>query len=87
MKIPDQTTFEDAAGLGVGVATTTAGLFQELGVASLDQLRGGKNMHNKDGEFVLVSGGSTATGTRAIQLLKLSVERHFSLSCFCSELQ
>ncbi|KAJ5495546.1 hypothetical protein N7539_000662 [Penicillium diatomitis] len=74
LKLPDEMTFHEAAGLGVGVATTTVGLFSELGVASLDQLHAGnKDVQDKaEAEFVLVSGGSTATGTRALQLLKLA---------------
>ncbi|KAF7714213.1 PKS_ER domain-containing protein [Penicillium ucsense] len=74
LKLPDEMTFHEAAGLGVGVATTTVGLFSELGVASLDQLRAGNKVveDRSEAEFVLVSGGSTATGTRALQLLKLA---------------
>lgn len=71
LKIPDTMGFEEAAGLGLGVATATFGLFYELEVpATLDQLVSG-GIDEKGGEFVLVVGGSTATGTRAIQLLKL----------------
>lgn len=71
LKIPDHMTFEDAASFGTGVATASLSLFKELCVpASLHRLREGKTEAN-DGEFVLVAGGSTATGTRAIQLLKL----------------
>ncbi|KAI4119468.1 MAG: hypothetical protein LQ345_000622 [Seirophora villosa] len=74
LKVPDHMSFEEAASFGTGVATASIGLFSELGVpASLDQLR--KNQPADDveeREFVLVAGGSTATGTRAIQLLKLA---------------
>lgn len=74
LKLPDEMSFEEGAGLGVGVATTTVGLFSELGVADIKRLRySGEGEITVDDEFVLVSGGSTATGTRAIQLLKLSV--------------
>ncbi|PGH21394.1 hypothetical protein AJ80_03311 [Polytolypa hystricis UAMH7299] len=79
LKIPDYMSFEEGASFGTGVATAAMSLFSELGVpASLDQLRdhyksaaarvGGRER----GEFVLVAGGSTATGTRAVQLLKLA---------------
>ncbi|KAM0815674.1 putative Enoyl reductase (ER) domain-containing protein [Seiridium cardinale] len=72
LKIPDDMPFERAATLGLAVATASFGLFSELRVpATLDQLRsGGVNEESMD--FVLVAGGSTATGTRAIQLLKLA---------------
>lgn len=79
LRIPDHMSFEDAASFGTGVATASLSLFSELSVpASLAQLR--EHQPASDGkagadvghrEFVLVAGGSTATGTRAIQLLKL----------------
>ncbi|KAH8667030.1 chaperonin 10-like protein [Xylariales sp. PMI_506] len=75
LKIPDDMSFEDAATLPLGVGTALYALFSELGIpASLDQLGTEKsiNISNDDREFVLVAGGSTATGTRAIQLLKLA---------------
>lgn len=71
LKIPDDMSFEKAATLGLAVATATFGLFSELRVpATLDQLCGG-GVDEQDRDFVLVAGGSTATGTRAIQLLKM----------------
>ena len=79
LKIPDHMSFEEAASFGTGVATACLSLFSELRVpASLDQLReyrpasdGPAEVEVEEREFVLVAGGSTATGTRAIQLLKL----------------
>lgn len=78
LKVPDHMSFEEAASLGTGVATAALGLFHELRVpASLKQLRDHHSVMNgaaeagEGGEFVLVAGGSTATGTRALQLLKL----------------
>ncbi|KAH7322431.1 chaperonin 10-like protein [Stachybotrys elegans] len=74
LKIPDSMSFEEGATLGTGVATASMGLFSELGVpASLDQLRSGEPASPEqldEREIVLVAGGATATGTRAIQLLK-----------------
>lgn len=71
LRVPDDMGFEEAASLGLAVATATFGLFYELSVpTTLDQLISG-GVSKSDGDFVLVAGGSTATGTRAIQLLKL----------------
>lgn len=74
LKIPDSMSFEQAASFGTGVATAAMSLFSEMQVPlSLGTLKQQRSMPagiNK-GDFVLVAGGSTATGTRAIQLLKL----------------
>ncbi len=70
LKLPDHVRFEDAAALGLAVATATYGLFRELGLpGSVEQLAA-EGEKAQPGDFVLVAGGSTATGTRAIQLLK-----------------
>lgn len=71
LKLPDDVTFQNAAPLGLAVATATYGLFKELELpSSLGQLAAEKGEQHQPGDFVLVAGGSTATGTRAIQLLK-----------------
>ncbi|KAL9598444.1 MAG: hypothetical protein Q9219_004480 [cf. Caloplaca sp. 3 TL-2023] len=78
LKIPDRMSFEEAATLGTGVATAALSLFQEMRVpASLAQLREPRSKTQNEvvvegREFVLVAGGSTASGTRAIQLLRLA---------------
>lgn len=71
LKIPDDMSFEDAATMSLGAATAMYAVFGELGIpASLDHLAP-EARAIEEPEFVLVAGGSTATGTRAIQLLKL----------------
>ncbi|KAI0487510.1 GroES-like protein [Xylaria cf. heliscus] len=72
LKIPDHMSFEEAATLGLAVGTATFGLFNKLRVpATLEQLGTG-GVDKEKSEFVLVAGGSTATGARAIQLLKIA---------------
>lgn len=58
-KIPDNTTDEEAATLGVGINTVGQGLYQSLELP----LPGS----GKAGIWLLVYGGSTATGSLAIQ--------------------
>lgn len=78
LKIPDTMTFEEASTLGIGLATAGLALFRELEIpASIGDLidrvgrAGPASDVTPNATWVLVSGGSTATGTRAIQLLKL----------------
>ena len=59
LKIPDNTTDEEASTLGVGINTVGQGLYQSLGLP----LPGS----GKAGIPLLVYGGSTATGSLAIQ--------------------
>lgn len=69
IKIPSYMSFEAAASLGSSLAAVGTALFQSLGVPGTP-----KNPSNPpEGPpiNVLVYGGSTATGTLAIQLLKL----------------
>ncbi|OQD77539.1 hypothetical protein PENDEC_c002G05495 [Penicillium decumbens] len=65
MKIPDHMSFQDAATLGVGINTVGQGLYQSLKLALPTE-------PIKDATPILIYGGSTATGTLAIQFAKLS---------------
>lgn len=63
--IPDAFTFTQACSVGLSMATAGLALFQRPGLGL------GMQMEEANGETVLVSGGATATGTMATQLLKL----------------
>jgi NADPH:quinone reductase-like Zn-dependent oxidoreductase len=63
-KVPDNISDEEASTLGVGVTTVGQGLYQSLGLP----LPGSE----KASEPLLVYGGSTATGSLAIQFAVLS---------------
>ncbi|KJX96792.1 zinc-binding oxidoreductase ToxD like protein [Zymoseptoria brevis] len=63
-KIPDSMSFEDAASLNTGVITCGQALYQSLGLPLPES--------GKYGGYLLVYGGSTATGTLAIQYGVLS---------------
>lgn len=65
MKIPDNLSFQEAATLGVGIVTVGQGLYQSLKLALPTE-------PIKDNTPILIYGGSTATGTLAIQFAKLS---------------
>jgi NADPH:quinone reductase-like Zn-dependent oxidoreductase len=74
LKIPDMMTFKEASTLGIGLATAGLALFRELEIpVRIEDLidRAQDSNVTPDAAWVLVSGGSTATGTRAIQILKL----------------
>jgi NADPH:quinone reductase-like Zn-dependent oxidoreductase len=64
-KLPDNLSDEDAATLGVGVTTVGQGLYQSLGLPL-------PGSGQKADYPVLVYGGSTATGSLAIQFAVLS---------------
>ncbi|KAF9630187.1 Alcohol dehydrogenase superfamily zinc-containing [Lasiodiplodia theobromae] len=66
LKIPEGVSFEQAATLGVGITTVGQGVYQTLGLP----LPGGERKGER--EKLLVYGGSTATGTLAVQFAKLS---------------
>ncbi|KAF2494441.1 oxidoreductase-like protein [Lophium mytilinum] len=65
IKIADSVSFEEGATLGVGVTTVGQGLYQALGLPLPPQ-------KVKEPTTILIYGGSTATGTLAIQYAKLS---------------
>ncbi|KAL4876212.1 hypothetical protein BJY04DRAFT_210759 [Aspergillus karnatakaensis] len=65
IKIPNNLSFQEAATLGVGITTVGQGLYQSLKLAPPET-------PTKEALPVLIYGGSTATGTLAIQFAKLS---------------
>ncbi|KAH8812586.1 chaperonin 10-like protein [Xylogone sp. PMI_703] len=65
IKIPDNLSFEEASTLGVGITTVGQSLYQSLELP----LPGSGT--TKD-DYLLIYGGSTATGALAIQFAKLS---------------
>lgn len=73
-KIPEgwRGGFAEACAMPTALATAGLALFRELGLP----LPGTKEARNMAGTPVLVSGGASATGTMAIQLLKRQVPRH-----------
>ncbi|RAK99955.1 zinc-binding alcohol dehydrogenase family protein [Aspergillus ibericus CBS 121593] len=64
-RIPDKMSFEEAATLGLGVTTAAQGLYQSLRLALPTEPL-------QQSLPILIYGGSTATGTLAIQFAKLS---------------
>ena len=66
MKVPDHMSFEQAASLGTGIGTMGLALFHNLQVPRYP------TKPATEERTVLVYGGSTASGTIALQLLKLS---------------
>lgn len=65
IKIPDNLSFEEAATIGVGVCTVGQGLYQTMKLAWPTE-------PISDGTPLLIYGGSSATGTLAIQFAKAS---------------
>ncbi|KAK5046409.1 hypothetical protein LTR84_008211 [Exophiala bonariae] len=63
--IPENLGFEEAATLGIGITTVGQALYQSLGLSLPGE-------GQKDLSPILIYGGSTATGSLAIQYAKLS---------------
>jgi NADPH:quinone reductase-like Zn-dependent oxidoreductase len=63
--LPDQVSFEDAATLGMGISTAGQALYQVLALPVPEVEPTPKN------QTILIYGGSTATGSLAIQFAKL----------------
>ncbi|PWY93020.1 GroES-like protein [Aspergillus sclerotioniger CBS 115572] len=66
MHIPENLSFQQAATLGVGISTVGQALYQSLKLPLPTEPR------KEEGGEILIYGGSTATGTLAIQFAKLS---------------
>jgi NADPH:quinone reductase-like Zn-dependent oxidoreductase len=74
-RIPEQMSFQAAATVGLGVTTAALGLYRSLGLALPSEPlmeEKEKKKKKKKKKQILVYGGSTATGTLAIQFAKLS---------------
>jgi NADPH:quinone reductase-like Zn-dependent oxidoreductase len=65
MHMPDSWSFETAATIGVGLMTCGQGLYQKMNLAWPDNPSTSK-------DFILIYGGSSATGTIGIQFATLS---------------
>lgn len=68
LRVPDGVSWEAACTVGVAVGTTAWALWKELGLLMPHTDGRARSMTD---EWVLIYGGSTATGTVAIQVAKL----------------
>ena len=72
IRIPDTLSFEEAATLGVGVYTCGQGMCQQMGLHwPLNEEGEARKDQGREKDTVLIYGGSSATGTLAIQFAKL----------------
>jgi hypothetical protein len=68
-RIPDHVSFETASTVGVGLMTMSYSLYKVLGLPWPNET---SSTERKEDRQLLIYGGSTATGTLAIQFAKLS---------------
>lgn len=68
MRLPENVSFEDASTIPLGSFTVSQGLFQKVKGLGLELPGEGKGNE----EWILIYGGSTATGTLGIQFAKLA---------------
>lgn len=71
IKIPDGVSWEEASTVGVGVATAGWALWKELGLRTPDASGEGAVSDGDAAEWVFVYGGSTASGSIAVQFATL----------------
>lgn len=69
-KIPPSMSYQDASTLGLGIATASTALYHMLGLPLPAVDSDSISKKTVESQYVLVSGGATATGTIAIQLLR-----------------
>ncbi|KAH6719123.1 putative zinc-binding oxidoreductase ToxD [Leptodontidium sp. MPI-SDFR-AT-0119] len=72
LHMPPNMTFEDAATLPCGMATVGLGFYRHLELPLLTLPVAEEKSGGGDGPFILIYGGSSATGSLAIQFAKLS---------------
>jgi len=72
LKIPPTMSFENAATLPCGLATVGLGFYKHLEIPFLTY-----PVEPKTGPFILIYGGSSATGSLGIQVAKLYVDFSF----------
>ncbi|KAL9109105.1 MAG: hypothetical protein Q9227_006196 [Pyrenula ochraceoflavens] len=72
LKVPESMKMEEAASLGTAIASASMALFWSLGIPGRF-LRDPMEKGDEDTFEVLVYGGSSATGTMVIQMIKLYV--------------
>ena len=63
-RIPESLSFEDASTVGVGLLTCGQGLFQQMGLCL-------PSRPSTEEQYILIYGGSTATGMLGIQFAKM----------------
>ncbi|RVX68794.1 hypothetical protein B0A52_07680 [Exophiala mesophila] len=68
LRIPDGMSFEDASTLGVGVITCAQALFMQMGLTQPPS----NGAAPANGEPVLIYGGSSATGSIALQFARIA---------------